>query len=264
MKSRSGFTVIGSVLAATLGLAAWSGVSGETWAGISLLTTCGVLMLATIDALCRAIDERPRLIGFVVFGWGYFTLARWYSFHQGPMPTVCWMPGAGDIHNDLLALPPDVRIAHDAWALAFAVIGSALAGALFKDRSARARVNTHEGLTCEDEDTAGWWRGQAIIGLLGFGLVAVAAVLASARWEPESWAGAAFLLTWLLVGVAVLGAVCARGKRRAGLDRGRLVRYRLPDVRLWDGRDDELADEPFPQCRLSRRRPDATPGSTRR
>ena len=30
------------------------------------------------------------------------------------MPTVCWLAGAGDIHNDLLALPPDVRIAHDA------------------------------------------------------------------------------------------------------------------------------------------------------
>ena len=126
------------MLAAALGLAAWQGASAETWAGVMLLTTCGVLMLSAIGARLPAVPtERPRFVGFAVFGWGYFGLARWYSYHQGPMPTVCWLPGSGDIHNDLLSLPPDVRIAHDAWALAFAVLGSILAGLLFKHGSAR-------------------------------------------------------------------------------------------------------------------------------
>ena len=31
---------------------------------------------------------------------------------------------------------------------------------------------------------------------------------------PEIWAGAAFLLTWALMGLAILGAVCTRGRRR--------------------------------------------------
>jgi hypothetical protein len=208
----SGLAVVVGVLAALIGLPAYIGASAETWAGLSLLTTCGVLMLAAISAVCRTSHERPRFVGFAVFGWGYFALARWYSYHQGPMPTVCWLSGAGDLHNDLLALPAKVRIAHDAWALAFAVIGSTLAGLLFKHLSARDRVNADE--TSAGEHAAAWWRRPAFAGLLGFGLVAMSAALAGTRREPESWAGAAFLLTWALLGVAVLGAVCARGWRR--------------------------------------------------
>jgi hypothetical protein len=131
---KSGVVIVGTALAATLGLAAWTGASPETWAGVSLLTTGGVLIFATVGAVCRGSHERPQFVGFAVFGWSYFALARWYSYHQGSMPTVCWLPGAGDIHNDILALTPDVRIAHDAWALAFAVLGSILAGLLVKNR----------------------------------------------------------------------------------------------------------------------------------
>ena len=120
--------VAGTVVTAALGLAAWHGALAETWAGVMLLTTCGVLMLSAIAAVCRGSGEQPRFIGFAMFGWGYFALARWYSYHQGPMPTVCWLTGCGDIHNDLLSLPPTVRIAHDAWALAFAVLGSIAGG----------------------------------------------------------------------------------------------------------------------------------------
>ena len=122
----------GTVVTATLGLAAWHGAPAETWPDVMLLTTCGVLMLSAIGAVCRGSDEQPRFVGFAMFGWGYFALARWYSYHQGPMPTVRWLPGSGDIHGDLLSLPPAVRIAHDAWTLAFAVLGSIVAGLLFK------------------------------------------------------------------------------------------------------------------------------------
>ena len=208
----SGFAIVGSALAALLGLAACTGTPDENWAGMSLLATCGVLMLATIGACCRNAGERPGLLGFAGFGWGYFALARWYSFHEGPMPTACWLPGAGTIHNDLLALPPQVRIVHDAWALLIAVIGSALAGRLFVDLSACEPDHPDEMVA--REGAAGWWRWPAFAGLIALGLVAVAAVLAGGRREPKSWAGAAFFLTWSVLGVAALGAVCTRGSRR--------------------------------------------------
>ncbi len=120
--------------------------------------------------VCRGSHERPRFLGFAVFGWGYFALARWYSCHQCPLPTVCWLPGAGDIHNDLLALPPEVRIAHDAWALVFAFIGSTLAGLLFNDLSAREQHRADQTLACAD--AVDYRRRPAIAGLLGLGLVA--------------------------------------------------------------------------------------------
>jgi hypothetical protein len=207
-----GLAIIGAALSFAVGLATCTGTPDETWAGMSLLATSGVLMLATIGAVCRNAGERPRLLGFAGFGWGYFTLARWYSYHQGPMPTVCWLPGAGNIHNDLLALPPQVRIVHDAWALVFAVIGSTLAGRFFRDLL--ACVPDHPNEMVAREGAAGWWRWPAFAGLIAPGLVAVAAVLAGGRWEPKSWAGAAFFLTWSVLGVAALGAVCTRGRRR--------------------------------------------------
>ncbi len=203
--------VASTVVTVALGLAAWHGAPAEIWAGVMLLTTCGMLMLSAIAAVCRGSGEQPRFIGFALFGWGYFALARWYSYHQGPMPTVCWLTGGGDIHNDLLSLPPTVRIAHDAWALAFAILGSIAAGLLFKHSSARQQEHADEMLA--SGRPAGWWQGPAFVGLLGFGLV-VAAVLAGWQWGPDIGAGAAFLLTWALMGLTILSAVCTGGRRR--------------------------------------------------
>jgi hypothetical protein len=209
---RSRLAIVGTALAAIVGLAARTGASAETWAGMSLLTIGGVLLLAAIGAVCRGSHQCPRLLGFAVFGWGYFALARWYSYHQGPMPTVYWLAGAGDIHNDPFDLPPEVRIAHDAWTLVSAVFGSALAGLLFERLS--AREPRHADQTLVHYAAASCWRGPACWGLLGFGLVAVVAVFAAEPWHPESWAGAAFLLTWAVIGLAVLGAISARGRWR--------------------------------------------------
>ena len=204
--------IIGIVLATAIGLAAWHRTSAETWAGLMLLTTSSVLMLSVIGTVCSGSDERPRFAGFAVFGWGYFALARWYSYHQGPMPTVCWISGSGDIHNDLLALPPAVRIAHDAWALAFAALGSISAGLVFRHRSALEQEHVDEMLA--SGAPAGWCRGPACASVMGFGLVA-AAVLVSWLCGPEIGARLVFMLTCALMGLAMLGAVCCtRGRRR--------------------------------------------------
>jgi hypothetical protein len=53
-----------------------------------------------------------------------------------------------------------------------------------------------------------------MIGLAGFGAFAAVALIGS-RSEPGLWAGATYLLTCGLLGLAVLGAVWGRGKRRA-------------------------------------------------
>ena len=87
------------------------------------LFTCGVLMLSVIGAVCRGRPDRPRFAGFAAFGWGYFALAHWYTYHQGSVPTVRFVPGSVDIHGDLRSVPPLVRGVHDAWALAFALSG---------------------------------------------------------------------------------------------------------------------------------------------
>ncbi len=204
--------IAGTALVVTLGLAAWHSTDAETCAGAILLTTCGVLMLSTVGAVCRGPDERPRIVGFAAFGWGYFGLARWYSYHQGPMPTASWLAGVDNIHNDLFSLPPAVRTAHDAWAMAFAVLGSILTGLIVKQRSAREREHADANLA--PGGPAGRWRGPVFAGTVGFSLV-VATVLASWRYGHNIGAGAAFLLTWAVMGVAVLGAVGTRGRRRA-------------------------------------------------
>jgi hypothetical protein len=59
----------------------------------------------------------------------------------------------------------------------------------------------------------GWWRKPLVAVVLGFALVG-AATLAGWRSDPEIGAGTTFLLTWGLAGLAVLGAIFARGRRR--------------------------------------------------
>ncbi len=204
-----GFVAVG--LSAVVGLAAKWGPSAETWAGVVRLLTCGALALATIGADCRGPDERPRFAGFAAFGWGYLALAHWYTYSEGPLPTVAFLPGSGEVHGDLLSLPPIVRIAHDAWALAFAVLGSILAGSLVPGLA--TGESAPAGSAPPDGDTTGWWRKPACVGLLGLTLL-VGAALLGWRADADIGAGTVFLLTWALMGLAILGAALGRGRRR--------------------------------------------------
>jgi hypothetical protein len=186
-------------------------VSSETWAGDVLLMTCGLLMLTAIVAACVGRRWRPRFLGCAMFGWGYFALARWYTSHEGPLSTVRFLPGSGDFHGAFLSLPPVVRMAHDAWALAFALLGSILAGLLFP-HSAAGEVMIAESAPPHEDEPA-WWRKPAWVGTLGLGLV-MATAMAGWRRDARIAAGAMFLLTWALLGLAVLGAVFGAGRRR--------------------------------------------------
>jgi len=121
------------------------------------------------------------------------------------------LPGAGEIHRNFLSLPPLVRMAHDAWAVAFALLGSILACRLEKWAADELPGSANAVVVGE---MPGWWRAPAWVGLLSIGLVAAAA-LAGWRWDPDIAAGTAFLLAWILVGLAAIGAVFDKGRRRA-------------------------------------------------
>src|SRR5579871_3895942 len=119
--------LLGAALAGLSGLNGLHPASLETWAGVVMLITWGMLILCTTDAICRGLRISPRSVGFAAFGWGYLALAHWYSFYQGALATTWLLPGSLNLHGDLRSSAPLVRIAHEAWALVFAVIGGTLA-----------------------------------------------------------------------------------------------------------------------------------------
>src|SRR5262249_44379696 len=63
-----------------------------------------------------------------------------------------------------------------------------------------------------DREDSGWWRGPALMGVLGFALAVT--VMAGWRWNPEIASGSIFLLAWALAGLASLGALFAGGRAR--------------------------------------------------
>jgi hypothetical protein len=183
----------------------------ETCAGVILLMTCGLLMLSVIGAVCRGPQERLGLVGFAAFGWGYLALAHWYSYYEGPLPTIRFLLGDDDPwHENLMNLPARIRIAHYAWSLVFAVAGSGLTRLLFGHATVPRRK--HATYASPQGDTGRLWRKPPWLALPGLALVAAA--LGGCWFKSEIGAETAFLLNWLLLGVAVLGAVCGPGRRR--------------------------------------------------
>ena len=164
------------------------------------------------------------------------------------MPTVRFVPGSVDIHGDLQSLPPLVRGVHDAWALAFGVIGMTLTALLVKHSSpgeiAKASARTG-GMVAK----AGV-RGTAGIGPRRDGRTGRLAVGPGDRGRS---------------GVPHDMVRAGRGRPRRGVRdgptspgvvRGRRLRSRLPDPGLRAAIHGRPADEPLAQCRPASRRPD--------
>ena len=215
--------LMGVVLVMAIGFAAVRR-SSEAWAGLMLLLTCGVLMLAMVGAICRGPDERAWWLGFVLFGAGYLALALWMSHSGQILPTITlsesmhsWLgmpvpppPRIGDVGWE--SLPPIHRLLHCIWALAFALVGCVLAG-LFVARHAERSPGPAEETNAARRPSRPLWKRPSLIGLSGFWLVAMGAVVG--RWPmPGIWAGVSFLLTCGLLGLAALGAVFSRGRDR--------------------------------------------------
>ncbi|MFI5461170.1 MAG: hypothetical protein ACHRXM_37670 [Isosphaerales bacterium] len=226
--------LMGAVLIAALGLAALRSASA-TAAGMTLLATCGVLGLAVVGVVCRQDGERAWWLGFAVFGWGYMALAFLSPNDSATLPTLTLLKAVFTrMGMTVSPLPPGPQIGgrngrfgwpatggvtpsfdqtgHCLWALLAASLGGILARSLFASPALRSDKATAETQPAERAPPM-VWHGPAVVGLTGFGLVAMVAV-AVAGLTLRFWAGVTLLLTCGLGGLAVLGALVGRGRRR--------------------------------------------------
>jgi hypothetical protein len=181
-----------------------------------------VLGLAIVCAVYRPRSERAWWLGFALFGCGYLVLAFWSEINFDSLPTTTLLlflsskvdpniqqaawSRTGALHWTFL------HIAHCLWALVAAVLGGAAANVL----SAAASLDREQAvaeMSASDRLPATWWRRPALMWLSGAALVA-AFVLAASKSAPGLWAGVVFLLTCGMLGLATLGALVGRGKRR--------------------------------------------------
>jgi hypothetical protein len=213
--------LMGVVAVAALGSAGLR-YSSEAWAGLVLLVTCGALLLGVVGALCREPHERAWWLGFALFGAGYLALAHATAFSPRPLPTITLAEFAGSgLGVDFVSangpdqgwnsLAPTHRILHCLWALALAALGCLLAGLLVATPAVPAPIPFPEQHPHQHSPVR--WKRAAVIGLTGYAIAAMAAAVG--RWpHPGIWAGATFLLTCGLLGVAALGAALGRGRDR--------------------------------------------------
>jgi hypothetical protein len=228
--------LMGIVLVAAVGLAALRNAS-PTWAGAMGLLTCGILALAVVGLLCRGRTERPWWLGVCLFGWGYLVLSsHWSETLASMLPTTRlleilepWLGpsrpvhganggggfgagGGGGYGGDASLSSPYVQAGHCLWALLAALLGGLLARLVFASREARPEESRPAG-----EETG--WRPRsrrlpaAIAGMVALILVGAVATI---RWRSHSapWAGITFALTCAVIGLAIVGAVLGRGRRR--------------------------------------------------
>ncbi len=194
--------------------------ASPVWSSAMLLLLWGVLGLAIAGALCRKGSERSWWIGFALFGCGYAVLAFWSDSNSDSLPTttlLVFLDSKLDpaIKQSVWSAPGTphwtlLQIAHCLWALVAAIGGGALVRLLFGGgEPEELDVETHSAADLPVK----WWRRPAVIWLTGLALIAAAA-LAGSRSAPGLWAGVVFLLTCLMLGVMVLGALLGRGRRR--------------------------------------------------
>jgi hypothetical protein len=214
--------LMGVAVIAALGLTALRNGSAIC-AGVTFLVTCAVLCLALVGAQCRRGIHRAWWLGFALCGWGYLALAFWSWDHSSELPTITLLEALGP----RLGIPAQFvggsrgvrglnvhfwRIGHCLWTFLAAILGGL--GAIIVDTVPTGSLESPviSGQAAEPLPTQ-YWRRPATFGLAGFGLIAVVAIVGS-RWSPGLWAGTTFLLTWGLLGLAALGGVFGRGKRR--------------------------------------------------
>ena len=226
--------LMGAVVAAAITVAAMRRPS-ETWFGIFYLLTYGVLGLAVVGLVCRGPAERAWWLGFNLFGWGYWKLAFWdWSYAQPVLPTTSLLKRLGfmmgfpadyfmQIGRGMPGLP-FLQAGHCLWTLIAAILGGMLARAAFG--ASANRLENGSGTTRPTvSPVRGPWVVPAIAGAAGIGLVAAVAFSGS-MLDPELKAGAIYLLTRGIIGVACLRASWA-GEKPGKSASGRLSSARV-------------------------------------
>jgi hypothetical protein len=211
--------LMGAVVVVAVGLAALRDGS-RTSAALTFMVIWGTLCLALVGALCRRGIERTWWLGFAIFGYAYLAVIFWWHVHLPEMVTIPLLeallnalgPRRGELAWDLRAELIEYRIGHCLVALAVAIMGG-LASVLIWRVPADRMENPIAGTTEAEPSPRMWWWKPAAFGLTGLGLATVLAVIGP-RWAPGLWAGSMFLLTCGLLGIAALGSLFGRGKRR--------------------------------------------------
>jgi len=210
--------LMGVVLVTAIGLAALRSPD-DTWAGVIFYSAAGVLGLAFVGVVHGKLAERAWWLGFVLFGAGYLALAFWCQFFL-PTPPITSLLAAIEPH--VVVLPPGGHqfedtsyreISHSLGSLVAAVIGGTLARALFGNPAAPSDGPVDERRH-ETQRPRRRWRRLAVVAVttVVFGM---AAVLFGTRSAPGLWAGTTVLLTWGVVGLTAIGALCGRSRHRA-------------------------------------------------
>lgn len=190
------------------------------WAGGLYLLTHAVIALAIVGALCRGASERPWWLGVAGFGWVYsMQVFPFGGYGANSLPTTVLLdllkpagvgpyqgafydPGSGPFSYYWLA-------GHSLWNLVAALVGGGLAHWLFARPPAAAEVRH----PTRQPRSRPRWRRLVITGLAAMVMV-TALVWIAPRSDPALWAGAIYMLTWVVVGTAALGFACIRGPRR--------------------------------------------------
>jgi hypothetical protein len=215
--------LMGFVLVAAVRLAALRNAS-DAWAGAIFLLTRAVLGLAVVGALCRRLPGRASWLGFCVFGWGYLSLvAAWLEspFQRWPTqivieilkPRLGLLVDLDNVNNQTLrADAAFTRIGHDLWAVVAALLGGLLARLFFGWSADRPGRRETVSQTIVPPPRQRWLRPT----IAGLALLISTAGLATIWSESDAplWAGATLILTCGLLGMATLGALFGRGRRR--------------------------------------------------
>ncbi len=212
--------LMGFVLVTAMGLAALRSPS-DTWAGVLFYSAAGVFALGIVGVVCGGSAERAWWLGFVLFGSGYLALAFGCPFFFLPTPPITSLLAAIEPHV-VVVPPPGGRqfedtsyrdISHSLGSLVAAVIGGALARALFGNPAAPSDGPGDECLH-ETRRPKRRWRRLAVV-VVAFVVSGMAAVLFGAGSAPGLWAGTTVLLTWGVVGLTAIAALCGRSRHRA-------------------------------------------------
>ena len=168
------------------------------------------------------VARAARWLGFTLFGGGYLALAHATLFSPKPLPTITLAEFIGSGVGDKLAGQElgtqwvDVAFADISHLHCFVgtcpgSIGVRLAGS---DRwHGDAALKPVEVTASRPALLSIRWMYPAFIGLVGFWTVAMTATVR--QWPaPGVWAGASFLLTCALLGLASLAALFTRGRDR--------------------------------------------------
>lgn len=215
--------LMGIVLVAAVGLSALKSAS-PAWSGAIYLLNRTVLGLAVLNAFYSRGARRAWWLGFCLFGWGYVALVDTRPEIKAPyyMPTSLVLlkiepylghaTPFGTSSDAVTARYAYMKIGHDLWALVAACMGGLLARTVFS-RSVDASAQPESVLPAAEPPARKRWLRPLIVVLA---VLAITTSVATFRGGHLAglWAGATFLLTSGLVGLACLGAIVGRGRRR--------------------------------------------------